>query len=202
MLGDIMKLSRLRMWSDGNGISTLVAFWGCPLHCKYCANSACHEEDTPKKSYTPQKLVDKLKQDDIYYKMTGGGVAFGGGEPLMQAQFIKEVCKLADPMWQKRIETSLYAEWENISLLVDYIDEWIIDIKDLNPRIYLDYTGKANDVIIQNLTKLIATVPKEKILIRVPFILGFNSVDAVERSVEELKIMGFSRIERFEYAIL
>ena len=201
MLGDIMKLSRLRMWSDGVGISTLVAFWGCPLHCKYCVNSACHEEYTPKKSYNPQKLVDKLKQDDIYYKMTGGGVAFGGGEPLMQAQFIKEVCKLADPMWQKRIETSLYAEWENISLLVDYIDEWIIDIKDLNPRIYLDYTGKDNDIVFQNLKKLIATVPKEKILIRVPFILGFNSVDAVERSVEQLKTMGFSRIEQFDYAI-
>ncbi|MBR3723202.1 MAG: radical SAM protein [Selenomonadaceae bacterium] len=201
MLGDIMKLSRLRMWSDGNGISTLVVFWGCPLHCKYCANSACHEEDTPKKSYNPQELVNKLKQDDIYYKMTGGGIVFGGGEPLMQAEFIKEVCNLADPMWEKRIETSLYIDWEKIKLLIDVIDEWIIDIKDLNLKIYLDYTGRDNDIVIQNLIKLIANVPKEKILIRVPYISGFNSSDDVERSVEQLETMRFSRIERFEYKL-
>jgi pyruvate formate lyase activating enzyme len=105
-------------------------------------------------------------------------------------------------MWQKRIETSLYAEWKKIKLLIDVIDEWIIDIKDLNPKIYLDYTGRDNDIVIQNLKKLIANVPKEKILIRVPYILGFNLVDDVERSVEELKDMGFSRIDRFEYAVL
>jgi len=190
------------MWSDGEGISTLIAFWGCPLHCKYCANASCHKNDTSKKSYNPLELVDKLKQDDIYYKMTGGGMVFGGGEPLMQAKFIREVCKLADSMWQKRIETSLYAEWKKIKLLIDVIDEWIIDIKDLNPKIYLDYTGRDNDIVIQNLKKLIANVPKEKILIRVPYILGFNLVDDVERSVEELKDMGFSRIDRFEYAVL
>ena len=202
MLGDIMKLSRLRMWSDGNGMSTLIAFWGCPLHCKYCANASCHEKDTPKKSYTPQELVDKLKQDDIYYKMTCGGVVFGGGEPLMQAKFIKEVCKLADPMWQKRIETSLYAEWEKICLLLDDMDEWIIDIKELNPKIYMDYTKKYNGIVIQNLKRLVSSISKKKILIRVPFIFGFNSVDDAESSVEELKSMGFSRVERFDYVIL
>ena len=201
MLGDIMKLSRFRMWSDGEGISTLVAFWGCPLHCKYCANSACHKEDTPKKSYNPPELVNKLKQDDIYYKMTGGGIVFGGGEPLMQAEFIREVCKLADSMWQKRIETSLFAEWGKICLLLEDIDEWIIDIKDLNPQIYMNYTGKDNYIVIQNLNKLIAYVPKEKILIRVPYISGFNLVDDVERSVKELEVMGFSRIDRFEYVV-
>ena len=202
MLGDIIKLSRLRMWSDGSGISTLVAFWGCQLHCKYCANASCHEKNTPKKSYNTSELVNKLKQDDIYYKMTGGGVVFGGGEPLMQAEFIHEVCNLADPMWQKRIETSLYADWEKICLLVDDIDEWIIDIKDLNPQIYMNYTGKDNDIVIQNLTKLIAYVPKEKILIRVPYISGFNLVDNVECSVKELEVMGFTRIEKFEYVVL
>ena len=190
------------MWSDGNGISTLIAFWGCPLHCKYCANASCHKNDTPKKSYNPLELVDKLKQDDIYYKMTGGGIVFGGGEPLMQAEFIHEVCNLADPMWQKRIETSLYADWEKICLLVDDIDEWIIDIKELNPKIYLDYTGRDNDIVIQNLKRLVSSISKKKILIRVPFISGFNSVDDAENSVEELKSMGFSRVERFDYVIL
>jgi len=119
----------------------------------------------------------------------------------MQAKFIREVCKLADSMWQKRIETSLFAEWGKICLLLEDIDEWIIDIKDLNPQIYMNYTRKDNYIVIQNLNKLIAYVPKEKILIRVPYISGFNLVDDVERSVKELEVMGFSRIERFEYVV-
>ena len=201
MLGEIMTISRLRMASDGAGVSTLVLFFGCPLRCKYCANWCCHEPDTPTESYSPETLVNALSKDDIYFKMTGGGVVFGGGEPLLQAEFIHEVCKLADPLWKKRIETSLYAKWDRIRLLLDDIDEWFIDIKDLQPGIYKNYTGKNNDVVISNLKKLVATVPKEKILIRVPYISKFNSLDGVKQSVEALKMMGFSRIEQFEYYI-
>ncbi len=199
MLGEIMTISRLRMASDGAGVSTLVIFFGCPLRCKYCANWGCHETDTPTESYSPETLVNALKKDDIYFKMTGGGVVFGGGEPLLQAEFIHDVCKLADPLWKKRIETSLYAKWDRIRLWLNDIDEWFIDIKDLQPEIFKKYTGKDNAIVISNLKKLIATVPKEKILIRVPYISKFNSLDGVKQSVETLKMMGFSRIEQFEY---
>ena len=168
MIGDIVAISRLRMASDGAGVSTLVAFFGCPLRCKYCANWICHDKNTPKKSYRPEVLVSILKKDDIYFKMTGGGIVFGGGEPLLQAEFIHEVCKMADPLWKKRIETSLYAKWEQINLLMDDIDEWIIDIKDLNSKVYKKYTGKDNDMVISNLKYLITILPKEKIWIRVP----------------------------------
>jgi pyruvate formate lyase activating enzyme len=131
--------------------------------------------------------------------MTGGGVVFGGGEPLLQVKFIHEVCQLADPMWQKRIETSLYSKWEQIQLLVEDMDEWIVDIKDLNPEIYKKYTGKTNNMVLRNLRKLIKTVPKEKIVIRVPFIPGYNSANDVKQSIAILKEMGYSRIDQFEY---
>ncbi len=195
MHGEIMTISRLRMASDGAGVSTLIAFFGCPLRCKYCVNWGCHENGTPTESYSPETLVNVLNKDDIYFKTTGGGVVFGGGEPLLQAEFIHEVCKLADPLWKKRIETSLYARWDMIRLLLDDIDEWFIDIKDLQPEIYKEYTGNDNNIVISNLKRLISTVPGEKILIRVPYISKFNSSDGVKRSVETLKMMGFSRID-------
>lgn len=56
----------------------------------------CNDEDTEREYYTPEKLVRVLEQDDIYFKMTGGGVVFGGGEPLLQADFIHKVCKLSE----------------------------------------------------------------------------------------------------------
>lgn len=189
------------MASDGAGVSTLVAFYGCPLRCKYCANWICHKKDAPRKTYYPEKLISILSHDDIYFKMTGGGIVFGGGEPLLQAEFIHEVCKVADPLWKKRIETSLFAKWEQIKLLTGDIDEWFVDIKDLNPKIYKAYTGKENDTVISNLNKLIEVVPKGKITIRVPHIVNFNTIDNVKHSIEELTTIGFSKIDEFEYVI-
>ena len=205
MYSDIMRISRLRMASAGIGVSTLVAFWGCPLHCKYCINDQCHDRgyeypEVERAAYTPQELVEILRKDDLYYKMTGGGIVFGGGEPLLQAAFIHEVCELADPKWVKRIETSLYAHWKDISFLTDDIDEWIIDIKDMNKEIYKAYTGRSNKSVIQNLKKLIERVPLERIWIRVPHIPGINNDEDVKRSKEELRKIGFNHIEEFEYA--
>ena len=137
-----MTISRLRMGTDGKGVSTLVAFFGCPLRCKYCINDFCHEDDegwggVPRGSYTPQELMQILVKDDIYYRMSGGRVTFGGGEPLLQSAFIHEVCKLADASWKMRIETSLNVPWRYVEPLINDIDEWIIDIKDMDFHIYI-----------------------------------------------------------------
>ena len=201
MLGEIMTISRLRMASDGAGISTLVAFYGCPLSCRYCVNWICHNNDTERRYYSPQNLVNILNKDDIYFKATGGGVVFGGGEPLLQAEFIHEVCKLTDPLWKKRIETSLYANWNKVDLLTNDIDEWFVDIKDLQPKIYEKYTGRKNGIVLSNLKKLVEVVPREKILVRAPYIANFNTANDVKQSVAKLKNMGFSRIDKFEYVI-
>ena len=201
MLGEIMAISRLRMASDGEGISTLVAFYGCPLQCRYCANPYCHEEGTQREAYTPAQLVSELSQDDIYFKMTGGGIVFGGGEPLLHANFIHEVCQLADPLWKKRIETSLYSKWDLVRQLAGDIDEWIVDIKDMNPKIYRAYTNMDNSVVISNLKKLIEIVPKEKIWLRIPYIRKYNSQGDVKNSVDGLRKLGFSRLEEFEYIV-
>ena len=201
MLGEIMAISRLRMASDGEGVSTLVAFYGCPLQCRYCANPYCHEEGTQREAYTPAQLVSELSQDDIYFKMTGGGIVFGGGEPLLHANFIHEVCQLADPLWKKRIETSLYSKWDLVRQLAGDIDEWIVDIKDMNPKIYRAYTNMDNSVVISNLKKLIEIVPKEKIWLRIPYIRKYNSQGDVKKSVDGLRKLGFSRLEEFEYIV-
>ena len=80
-------ISRLRMATDGEGITTLVCAWGCPLRCKYCLNKFTWDENTKVRRYTPQELYDKVRLDSLYFEATGGGVTFGGGEPLLYADF-------------------------------------------------------------------------------------------------------------------
>lgn len=206
MIGDIMTISRLRMGTDGDGVTTLVTLFGCPLMCRYCINDYCHDnkgmlDATARGAYKPEELVDKLSKDDIYYLMTNGGVTFGGGEPLLQADFIKDVCIIANPKWNFRIETSLYVEWQNIEKLIEYVDEWIIDIKDINTEIYKKYTGKSNAKVLKNLEKLLKCVSPDKIRVRVPYIYGYNDNQDINHTVDYLKKMGITRIERFEYIV-
>lgn len=202
--------SRFRMATDGMGVSTLVVFSGCPLYCKYCINQECHEDlifipdflkppsykegcydekhrytnvHSTRASYEPDELLEVLRKDEIYYLMTEGGVVFGGGEPLLYSEFIHEVCQRADKRWKKRIETSLNMPWENVELLVDDLDEWIIDIKDIDPVVYKEYTGFDNKNVIDNLLRLRDKLKPEMLRIRVPRIRGYNTDEQVEKSV-------------------
>ena len=78
----VITYSRLRMTTDGEGVTTLVIFHDCPLRCKYCLNPFSFAPDTKREDLTPEQLYDKVKIDDLYFVATGGGVTFGGGEPL------------------------------------------------------------------------------------------------------------------------
>lgn len=207
MIGDIMSISRLRMATDGRGVSTLVAFFNCPLHCKYCINNSCHESknfllQTPRATYNAEELLEVLKKDEIYYLMTGGGVVFGGGEPLLQSAFIHEVCQLMDSGWAKRIETSLNVPWRFVEPLLEDIDEWIIDIKDMDRCIYEEYTGVNNEKVMQNLYRIKDAVPSDRLHIRIPNIPEFNTKEDVAKSVEWIKDVLDVEPEVFDYYAL
>lgn len=204
MIGDIMRISRLRMGTDGKGVTTLVAFFDCPMHCKYCINDFCHETDNelydvPRGAYTPEELVAVLKKDDIYYRMSGGGVTFGGGEPMLQSAFIHEVCGIMPSAWKKRIETSLNVPWRYVEPLIHDIDEWIIDVKDLDDEIYEKYTGKTSRNLTSNIFRLVKVVDSEKIHVRVPRIPGYNDDEKVKESVKWINDVMHVKPEVFDY---
>lgn len=195
-----MGINRHRMGTDGKGISTLITFYGCPLNCKYCLNPQCKSESTPCTYIEPNDLVNLLMVDDIYFKSTGGGIVFGGGEPLLNAEYIKEVCDLVPLQWKIRIETSLNVKWDKIELLLPYIDQWIIDIKDINTEIYKNYTGVDNLKVYDNVLRLSHKTGKEKLLIRIPKIPNYNTEKNIQESVKLYSNLG--NIDIFNYKIL
>lgn len=197
---EIMGINRHRMGTDGKGISTLITFYGCPLNCKYCLNPQCKSESTPCTYIEPNDLVNLLMVDDIYFKSTGGGIVFGGGEPLLNAEYIKEVCDLVPTKWKIRIETSLNVKWDKIELLLPYIDQWIIDIKDSNTEIYKNYTGADNLKVYDNVLRLSHKTGKEKLLIRIPKIPNYNTEKNIQESVKLYSNLG--NIDIFNYKIL
>lgn len=184
---EIMGISRHRMGIDGKGIRTLVALYGCPLDCKFCINKHCKQKKTARLKLSTDQLIDMVKIDNIYFKMTGGGITFGGGEPLAASEYIVDFCRKIDYDWSIVIETSLYGDWEKVERLIPYIDTWIVDIKDTNPKIYKTYTGKDNECVLSNLEELSRNIPKSKLIVRIPEIPDYNNTSDVIKSIEALK---------------
>lgn len=197
---NILMIDRLRMGTDGDGVTTLVGFYGCPLHCKFCINNQCHSSDSHL-LMTPVDLYNRVKIDQLYFKATGGGLTFGGGEPLLNSEFILEVMELGAKYWHTTIETSLNVPIEKWECLIDYVDEYIVDAKDMNPSIYTLYTGSSNKIVRDNLKKLLQKGLSDRVLVRLPLIPDYNTDDDIQRSLHELEEMGFSRFDEFKYKV-
>lgn len=198
----LINISRLRMEIDGDGVTTLVAAKGCPLSCRYCINKGVLSDSTPGHPVTPEQLYDMVKIDDLYFQATGGGIVFGGGESLLHADFITEFAKRKPEGWKLTAETSLNVPEETLRKVMPYLDYYIVDIKDMNPEIYLAYTGKENTAVLRNLGILVENGLADRITVRVPRIPDFNTQEDCERSIRELKEIGeFKYIDVFRYVI-
>ena len=195
----LIGLSRLRMGTDGEGITSLVAFHGCPLRCRYCLNPECLEPNAKVLEMSPEEVMAVISKDELYYIATNGGVTFGGGEPLLHSQFIKDVLELGASRWHVTVETSLNVPRCHLEVLVPFIDEYIVDIKDMNPEIYESYTGRSNDLVISNLQWLVEKGFAKRIFCRVPLIHGYNDAQSQRKSTYMLLQMGIEKIERFTY---
>ena len=73
-----IAISRHRIQTDGEGVTTLCGFYGCPLRCKYCINPQSFRDNTKKILHTPESLYNAVKLDDIYFLAIDGYSAVTG----------------------------------------------------------------------------------------------------------------------------
>lgn len=194
-----MGIDRLRFGTDGKGITSLVSFYGCPLNCHFCLNPQCHKTITNSMYLKPEEVFNRIAIDELYYLATGGGVTFGGGEPLLYSDFIVEVLSLGAGKWNVTIESSLNVPYKQVRVLLPYVNELIVDIKDINLQIYKSYTRSNNDYVLENLRILARNDYVNNVLIRIPLIKGYNTNCDVEKSKNFLKNLGYSNFDVFEY---
>jgi pyruvate formate lyase activating enzyme len=197
----IVTCARLRMQTDGKGITTLVCFHGCPLRCRYGINPFSFAEDTKRESLTPQQLYDRVKIDALYFLATGGGVTFGGGEPLLYGRFLQEFRQICGQDWHLCAETSLNVPREQAELAAGCIDHFYVDCKDTNPDIYRCYTGRNNEKMLENLQFLLSLVGPERITVRLPLIPDYNTEEDRQHSRDALQKMGIQKFDLFTYRV-
>lgn len=195
----IIGISRHRISTDGDGVTTLVAFHGCPLRCRYCLNPQSLGNADAYSSYSPEDIYSIVRVDELYFLASGGGVTFGGGEPALNPRFISEFRRLCGNDWKINVETSLNVPSENIVALLGSVNTFIIDIKDLNGEIYKRYTGRNNELVISNLHLIADAGRQNDCLIRLPLIPVFNTDTDRDNSRKYLEALGFTRFNPFTY---
>mgnify|MGYP002627276663 CR=1 FL=1 len=194
----LLAIDRLRMESDGKGVTTLVAGAGCPLRCRWCINARLLKEKQPER-VSPQTLFERTRVDNLYFQATGGGLCFGGGESLLHADFIAAFRALIGGAWKLTVETSLNVSPAALQTAIQSADAFIVDVKTADPELYRRYTGGENQIVFENLKTLLQTVPPENVKVRVPLIPEFNNEADQAKTETLLRSMGAENVELFSY---
>ena len=191
--GRIFDIQRYSI-HDGNGIRTIVFLKGCVLRCRWCCNPESQEYDIqtmmvqgkPKvigRDVTVAEVMKTVEKDRQYYWRTGGGLTLSGGESLCQPEFATALLQAAqDSGISTAMESMGCAKWETIEKLLPYLDQYLLDIKHMNPRKHKEFTGRSNELMIENAMK-IAKSGMTELSIRVPVIPGFNDTEEEIRQI-------------------
>ena len=179
---------------DGPGVRFIVFMQGCNLRCGCCHNPETWALNTSDQ-YTPQEIVSKAERYREYFGEKGG-ITVSGGEPLLQANFVKEVFKLCK---QKGINTCLDTSGsiinEDVSSLLEYTDYVLLDMKYTNNELYQKYVGCSIDKPLQFLKLL--NEKRIKVFLRQVIIPTLNNT---EQNITELKTISekFDCVKKIE----
>ena len=183
-------LFQVQRWSihDGEGIRTTVFFKGCPLRCVWCANPESWSfQPTNGFGYhlSIPELMAELQKDEVFFRMSSGGISFSGGEPFAQAEFL-HACLLECRRrgYTTTVETCGHFDWKHAGKCMEHLDAVFFDIKHMDANRHRELTGKDNRQILENAERILSIHPN--VTIRVPLVRGYN--DSEENIT---KICGF-----------
>ena len=183
---------------DGPGIRTVVFLNGCNLRCKFCHNPETW--NIKEKTYTVNDIVNRVLRSKPYFK-NNGGVTFSGGEPLLQIEFLEEVCsKLKDNGVHIAIDTSGVGLGDYKKIL-SKIDLVLLDIKAINKDGFINITQRDFFDRFMEFVKQLNESGKE-VWIRQVIIPGINdNVEYIKDLSQFIKknILNVSRVDFLPY---
>jgi pyruvate formate lyase activating enzyme len=201
---------------------------GCPLNCWWChnpesrsngivafkktekiGNRVVEKEEFAGKSVTVEDVMKEIEKDHIFYEESGGGVTFSGGEPFLQFEFLFALLKTCN---EKNIHTCIdttgYADSEKIKEASKYTDMFLYDLKHMDDKAHIKYTGVSNKLILENL--LLLDQLDKSIQIRLPLIPGVNddesnvflTIDFLKKLREKhpVSILPYHKIGKHKYS--
>lgn len=192
---------------DGDGLRYAVFLAGCPLRCVYCHNPdtwdrACGTE------YDAEALARKIARYRPYFGERGG-VTFSGGEPLLQAEFLKEMMPLlAAGEIGYVIDTSGgVALTDTVKTVLAGAQCVLLDLKFFDDEGYRRYTGRSIEPTLAMLHYLDEI--GKRVRIRIVVVPSINDSEEILdrylsllqgiRCVERVELLAFHTMGFFKY---
>lgn len=123
--------------------------------------------------WEPEKLMERLLREKPYFEMSGGGITFSGGEPLLQAKPLEKALRLAKKAGiSTAIETAAHVPYTVFEQLDGLVDLYLTDVKIVPEEKHRRYTQADNRLILDNLKRLNAS--GQAMRLRIPLIPGVN----------------------------
>ena len=165
----------IQRWSlhDGPGIRTTIFFRGCPLRCQWCCNPESWSFDPAPGDPGVRDVLDTIERDAVFYRTSGGGITFSGGEPFARPQVLAHLAEAAlSAGISTAAETSGYFDFEAASPALALLDHLFIDLKHMDDLRHRELTGVSNKRILENIIRINgAGLP---FVIRIPLVRGMT----------------------------
>ncbi len=138
---------------DGPGVRFVLFMQGCPLRC-HC----CHNPDTwdfaAGREVSAREIFSQILRYRAYFGKDGG-VTVSGGEPLMQAAFVRELFSLCKKEGiHTALDTSGCVLNNAVHELLDVTDLCLLDHKMASDESYRRYVGCGIDGPMRFLSEL------------------------------------------------
>ena len=125
---------------DGPGVRFVVFLQGCPLRCKCCHNPDTWSFDGGRE-YTAEELIRRIVRFREYFG-ADGGVTVSGGEPLLQAVFVRELfLRCHDEGIHTCLDTSGCILNDDVEALLAVTDRVLLDVKYTSDKEYRENVG-------------------------------------------------------------
>jgi pyruvate formate lyase activating enzyme len=147
------------------------------------------------------EVMAEVEKDRCFYRRSSGGITIGGGEPLVQFEFTTELLKAAHEQYlHAAIETCGHVPWQYFEKVLRHVDLLYCDIKHMDPEKHQKLTGQSNELILDNLKKVLSVKAPQDVIIRIPIIPGCNdSVENISASARFIADSGLKQIELVPY---
>ena len=180
---------------DGEGLRCAVFLAGCPLRCVYCHNPDTWQMAAGKPT-DAETLARKIARYKPYFG-DEGGVTFSGGEPLLQAEFLREMI----PLLRER-GIGYIVDTSGAVPLTDAVKEVLagaqsilLDLKFPADEDYRRYTGRGIETVLETLSYLESIGKKTRI--RTVIVPNLNDTEEILKQYTEI-IKPFSCVYRYE----
>ena len=180
-----------------HGLASCELCGACALYCPSNAREICGRE------YTLDEVLCEVKKDRLFYESSGGGVTFSGGECMLQIEFLCEALKKCKESGiHTAVDTAGHVPYTSFERILPHTDLFLYDFKCFDSERHKRYTGVGNELILENLARLLQS--GKSIWIRIPIIPDVNdSVDEMKKIKAFLDLHGApEKIELLPYHAL